>query len=70
VQRAAEAFQSVGEALAAATLTANGTSLAKEVGEFGAIRQRALEILIDLNKSRAETGLLLESVVIDIGVGD
>lgn len=71
VERAAEAFQPVGEALAAAALTAKGTPEAGEVPVFGAIRQQAREILIDLNKSReAETALLLESVVTDIGVGD
>jgi len=71
VQRAAEAFQPVGEALAAAALTGKGTPVSGEVPVFGAIRQQAREILIDLNKSReAETALLLESVVTDIGVGD
>jgi hypothetical protein len=70
-QRAAEAFQPVGEALAAAVLTAGRASSAEAVPVFGDIRQRALEILSDLNRSReAQTALLLESVVTDIGVGD
>jgi hypothetical protein len=71
VLRAADAFQPVGETLAAAALTPNGTPLAGQVPVFGSIRQRAQEIAIDLNKSReAETALLLESIVTDIGVGD
>jgi hypothetical protein len=38
---------------------------------FGTIRQRVQEILTDLNKSReAETALLLESMVTDIGVDE
>ena len=71
VQRAAAAFQPVGEALAAAVLPDKGTPVATEVPVFGAMRQQARELLIDLNRSReAETALLLESVVTDIGVGD
>jgi hypothetical protein len=71
VQRAAEAFQPVGESLSAAALTPKATPLAGEVPVFGAIRQQAQEILTDLSKSReAETAILLESVVTDIGVGD
>ena len=71
VQRAAEAFQPVAEVLAAAALTHKITPVASVVPVFGAIRQRAQEILIDLKRSReAETALLLESVVTDIGVGD
>ena len=71
VQRAAEAFQPVAEVLAAAALTPKITPVEIVVPVFGAIRQRAQEILIDLKRSReAETALLLESVVTDIGVGD
>jgi hypothetical protein len=71
VQRAVEAFQPVAEALAAVALAAKGTPVTGQVPVFGAIRQQAQEILSDLNKSReAETALLLESVVTDIGVGD
>jgi hypothetical protein len=71
VQRAAAAFQPVGEVSAATVLTPKGTAVAQKVPMFGAIRHQAQEILIDLNRSReAETALLLESVVTDIGVGD
>jgi hypothetical protein len=71
VQHAAAAFELVGEAPAATVHPAKGTPVATEVPVFGAVRQQAQELLIDLNQSRdAEIALFFESVVTDIGVGD
>ena len=62
VQRAAQAFQP--------TLDAS-TSGAKGIADFGAIRQEVQQLLASLEQhTEAETRLVQESLLTDIGVGD
>ena len=68
-ERACEAFQP-GCFPSGAAASPSG-SRGGAVPVFGTIRQQVKDVLADLTKSReAETALLLDSVVTDIGVGD
>jgi hypothetical protein len=70
VQKALQAFQPPDER-SSGTQSFGRTSAAKCVPDFGALRQRGLDLVGALRKHReVETKLVLETATIDVGVGD